>query len=384
MNRRYRFHTFFKYVAYAFYPATTMIICLLTMVAFDTIMIIFMHRTNSESVYNILMAMVTGISASFIVSIILELSGNVQRNKLAWHRLFNYFIVVMDFGYQRQIITGEIDIIAIKSLFRSIAQGLDYDEGDKEGLRIKDYFEKLGTDNKGPSSNKDIIEVTWEQLPSIMPVLISTLEHNIEFLTYKEIEALQGIKMAYEAIKIAVGVEVDKYIREVSNEETRGFSYNDSFEDIIGGFPKWYQDFILSKRKDQESAELRDLILKDSLLIDCLMSDFDISSDTLKKYDIDKDKNRAFRDIFFDSMSQISLLHESEGDSEQNLSNEEKYKDIVSFWLSFSCSEIAEFMESLEKSASRRPYVDMEFMVNEMLHSSAVSNIVKSLTGQMQ
>lgn len=62
-------------MSFAFYPITSIAICIVTVVILDGILRKVMLQIGKGTVeYDILFAIVTGVTASFIVSIIIELS----------------------------------------------------------------------------------------------------------------------------------------------------------------------------------------------------------------------------------------------------------------------------------------------------------------------
>lgn len=72
-----------KYVRFAFYPLTSIIMCLMSMVVLDAIFIKIMQRVGSESEWHgVMLALITGVTGSFVVSIVIELSNNYKKNRL--------------------------------------------------------------------------------------------------------------------------------------------------------------------------------------------------------------------------------------------------------------------------------------------------------------
>ena len=98
MRFKYRLQAALQFFAFAFYPKTTLIVCSVFTVIVLAILSIAMSAVSADSMlYDLLFALTTGAVASFIVSIVVELSGNYKNNKLAWYELQDYYTAAISY-----------------------------------------------------------------------------------------------------------------------------------------------------------------------------------------------------------------------------------------------------------------------------------------------
>ena len=77
MRLKYRLKNFRRIIQSAFYPATTIILSLIAVIVVDIILgVLMMYQNSGTLLYDILFAMITGVTASFFVSMVIELSNN--------------------------------------------------------------------------------------------------------------------------------------------------------------------------------------------------------------------------------------------------------------------------------------------------------------------
>ena len=157
------------------------------MLLIDTILGSIMFYTVQNSIlYDILFALITGATASFIVSIVIELSNNYKNNKLAWHELMEYYFVVADYELMKKVLMRD-------TVDQREEQEMVEEPADREGI-LQDGIEH----------SADLIQATWKQLPKVMPVLKQTLEDKKQFLTDDEILALRSIVSSYQEIRTEI------------------------------------------------------------------------------------------------------------------------------------------------------------------------------------
>ena len=100
MKLGYRFKTFLQFLAFAFSPITTLIICVLSALFFAGLFAVAMEKDwihVNTVLYNIFFSLTTGIVGSFLVAFIIELSANYKNNMLAWHELQEYFSAIEEY-----------------------------------------------------------------------------------------------------------------------------------------------------------------------------------------------------------------------------------------------------------------------------------------------
>ena len=93
-----------QFVAFAFYPKTTLIACAVFSAVVMAALGVVMAVIPQDSIwYDLVFALTTGAAGSFFVSFIVELTGNYRHNKLAWQELQNYYAAVMHYETYKQI-----------------------------------------------------------------------------------------------------------------------------------------------------------------------------------------------------------------------------------------------------------------------------------------
>lgn len=100
MKLGYGFKTFLQFVAFAFYPRTTLIVSVVSALFFAGLFAVAMEMDwihVNTALYNIFFSLTTGIVASSLVAFIIELSANYKNNMLAWHELQEYFSAIEEY-----------------------------------------------------------------------------------------------------------------------------------------------------------------------------------------------------------------------------------------------------------------------------------------------
>lgn len=176
MRLKYRLMNFGRIIQSAFYPATTIFLSLIVVIIVDVVLgVLMMFQGSGTLFYDILFAMITGVTASFFVSMVIELSNNYKNNRLAGHELEAYFRTVLKY------------LLMVH-------------------MEQKKY------------KNFDIVKTTWKQLPDIMPVMMDTLQNRKAYLRNEEIELMQGIDVEYLTIRHMIELIVtDDFLHNVLN-----------------------------------------------------------------------------------------------------------------------------------------------------------------------
>ena len=169
---------------FAFYPKITLMVCMsFSGIVITMLGIAMMSVPRESNWYSIVFALTTGAVGSFFVSFFVELTSNYRHNKLAWYELQEYYSTVLDYEGMKQIM--------MQSAPDQSSERQSYKEFVTAGV------EEINEDEKP----KDIIQITWEKLPDIIPVFEQTLNDKKEFLSNVEIEELENIFSNYKQIK---------------------------------------------------------------------------------------------------------------------------------------------------------------------------------------
>lgn len=100
---------FFCRVLYCFKPVSVIFSCIGFMFLTDVVCIMLLFQTSEGMPSDILIAILTGVTASALVAIILEMVNNYQRNNKRWLRLSRLFSSLAHYELEVQIATGEFD-----------------------------------------------------------------------------------------------------------------------------------------------------------------------------------------------------------------------------------------------------------------------------------
>lgn len=335
-----------QYLEFAFYPATTLIACTAISAVVIAILVITMLTTPQNSIlYNIVFTLTTGAAASFFVSVIVEMASNFKRNKLAWYELEEYHKTLLDYEMNKQI----------------LMQLTPHQRAEKkahEEFVAAGGIEEIDEDDKP----KDIIQIIWNELPTIIPVFKQTLNEKKEFLSDIEIDELKVILSEYESIRVAIKEKIllSLMTYDALNHPDEEYLKSIYPANIIKHMPDWIRKH-LSTEESKKACELYvDTILSDSMLLFSFMGDYDISETGLSNYQTEPDeRKKESKDIDYDELD----FYEPEDEEIFRAQNEEfckqseiEQRPFVNWLLSLSCQNIANSVDTLEKCLSKTPY----------------------------
>lgn len=350
MKMKYRIKEALQFLSFAFYPRTTLIACVVISVIVIVILGIVMAFIPQDSgSYNMVYALTTGAIASFFVTFVVEMSNNYRHNKLAWYELQDYYSAVMKYESYKQIMMQQTP--------HQRAERKAYDEFVAAGgVEEQDVPE-------------DIIQITWKQLPDLIPVLRQTLDEKKEFLSDAENEELLVLFSEYKQIQFAVRERVmrSSMLYDALNHPDEEYLKSIYPTDIIKNMPDWIRHHLSSEESQKACDRYADAILADSFLLSRFMENYDISQNGLDSY---RDEIDRMEETEADEPEDVDYddIDFSEPDDEETFraQNEEFHKQMeleqrpfVSWQLSQCCLDIAESLDVLEKSIRKKPYYGM-------------------------
>lgn len=298
------------HIRYLFHPFFNIGCCIVCVIVLDFILGIpmFFIRSNT-TMYDILFALVTGVTASFGVSICMEISNNYRQNKRRSLELEEYFGVFWDFETTKKIKMGDSEFIG----------------------RDKKVHDELLV--------RDEVQATWEQLPKIMPVFTKTLNEKREFLEYKELNTLKSIHSEFEMIQRILKTYLlpgmlDAKILDKDEE----FSNSWIPKNLKDNLSEEYMKQLCNIEFDQAFQKVVDKIFaNETILSVALENEIFIGEKYLKLQE---------EDIFVE--------HIEECDEEKLEAHE---RMVYSRLLSQCCKNILDEIEELEKIARKEPIV---------------------------
>ncbi len=375
MRLKYRLKNYLKNISLAFYPATTLIFCAVAVVFLDILLGSLMMRAGKGTGwYDILFALMTGATASFIVSFAIELANNYKNNMLAWYELEDYFDTVLRYELTKHV--------HMKTTVHQRAEQKAIEEFKASG----GHYEEDECDKV-----KDEIQSVWSQLPEIMPCLKETAENKKAFLTDGEIKVLCNILALHKEICHYVWMRIQKdLLHNTMNHPSEEFLKGIYPENIVNDMPDEVRRIIAGSESMKALDSVTDRVMADSFLLDHYMKDYDISvrglaaweeasdaeSGDLKEEETDAcdtsgtDKEAggfgtespgddAF-DAFYDDWEEMDEEAFIAMNREADEIMEREFRPFVSGQISRCCLEIGEAMDRLEAAIMKRPYVGLK------------------------
>lgn len=350
MKIRYRIKEALQFLTFAFYPKITLIACAVFSVIVVAILgIVMMLMPKDADSYNMVFALTTGAAASFFVTFVVELANNYRHNKLAWYELQEYYLTIMNYESYKQIMMQRTP--------HQRAENKAYEEFVAAG----------GIEEK--EAPKDIIQITWEQLPDMISVLRRTFNDKKEFLSDAEIDELQIILSEYESIQFAVKKSALSFqmTYDSLNHPDEDYLEGSYSADVIRNMPEWIRQYLAGKESQEACERYLDAILSDSFLLSEVMGNYDISQNGLDSYSdeiehMEESKVGEPEDIDEDELD----FSEPEDEETFRMQREEfdeqmksEQRPFTNWLISKCCKDIADSLDVLEKSIRKKPYYGM-------------------------
>lgn len=348
MRLKYRLKEALRFLLFAFYPKTMLIACVIFSAIVITMLGVAMALAPEGSgFYNIVFALTTGAVASFFVSFVVELSNNYRHNKLAWYELKEYYSTIMKFEKHKQIMMKLTPSQrAVKKAHEEfVAAG---------GIEEIDEYDQ----------SKDVIQVTWEQLPDIMPIFKQTFNDKKQFLSYIEIDKLESVISEYEQIQSVIHDRIlmslmydDALYRSDENYLASIYPNN-----ILKNMPAWIKKYMSNIESQKAIDRYVEAIFSDFKLLSQYMENYEISQKGIDAYKDELEKAEAeveSEDIDYDDADFSEPEDEETYRRQSEIMNKQVELDEISFssWeISESCKKIAESIDVLEQSIMKKPY----------------------------
>lgn len=348
MRLKYRLKEALRFLLFAFYPKTMLIACVIFSAIVITMLGVAMALAPEGSgFYNIVFALTTGAVASFFVSFVVELSNNYRHNKLAWYELKEYYSTIMKFEKHKQIMMKLTPSQrAVKKAHEEfVAAG---------GIEEIDEYDQ----------SKDVIQVTWEQLPDIMPIFKQTFNDKKQFLSDIEIDKLESVISEYKQIQSVIHDRIlmslmydDALYRSDENYLASIYPNN-----ILKNMPAWIKKYMSNIESQKAIDRYVEAIFSDFKLLSQYMENYEISQKGIDAYKDELEKAEAeveSEEIDYDDADFSEPEDEETYRRQSEIMNKQMELDEISFssWeISESCKKIAESIDVLEQSIMKKPY----------------------------
>lgn len=378
MRLKYRIQTFLQFIAFAFYPKTTLIACTVFSLVVIAVLALVMASVPEGSVaYNIVFALTTGATGSFFVSIIVELSSNYRNNKLAWQELQDYYSIITDYECSKQVLLRNTPSQRAERKAKEEFVDAVF-KSNKPTSLTEDLLDELS--NIVEERSLDIVEATWKQLPKIMPVLRDTLEHKKAFLNDDEILELRVICDDYDQIRYEIKriLEMSPMFYDILNRPDE--EYLDYPTNMLTDMPDWIRKHLASNEGHAALERLTDAMMADSVLLSMLLDGYDISLQGIEANQSKLDDDGDDEEDLDESQAKTEESADQQQAEDDEDSDEydfyepdapeehrkyciemdkvflERLKPFVSWHISTCCKEIAESIDIIEKNIMKKPY----------------------------
>lgn len=351
MRLKNRLNEALRFLSFAFYPKITLIACVIFSASVITILGVAMALVPEWSgFYNIVFALTTGAIASFFVSFVIELSNNYRHNKLAWYELKEYYSTVMDYENHKQVMMKLTPHQSAKKKAHEefVAAG---------GIEEIDEYDQP----------KDIIQITWERLPNMMPIFKQTLNDKKQFLSDIEIDELESIISEYKQIQSFIHrrILMSPMYYDVLNHPDENYLASIYPNDILKNMPAWIRKSLSSTESQKACERYVEVILSDFTLLSQYMENYEISQKGIDAYKDELDKAEAevepedidYSDVDFSEPEDEETFKRQNEIIDQQIEQEER--PFTSWVISESCQNIAESIDVLEQSIMKKPYYGM-------------------------
>ena len=214
---------------------------------------------------------------------------------------------------------------------------------------------------------KDIIQITWERLPNMMPVFKQTFNDKKQFLSDIEIDELESIISEYKQIQSVVykRILMSPMYYDALNHPDENYLASIYPNDILKNMPAWIRKYLSSTESQKACERYVEALLSDFTLLSQYMENYEISQKGIDAYKDELDKVEAEvepEDIDYDDVDFSEPEDEETFRRQSEIRNKQMEQEEIPFisWaISESCQKIAESIDILEQSIMKKPYYGM-------------------------
>ncbi len=369
----YKWHNIRNFILFAFYPMTTWVTCIVLTIIINCILIVVMQDISKTSVlYDVVYALITGATASLLVSVVIEFMNNYKNNRLGWQELQDYYNAVWQYEITRQIDLQQ------DPFQRARRKAID-EYKLSGGEYLEDEFE----------CPKDVVSSTWMQLPEIIPIMKETLETKKEFLSDDEIDSLRNILSEYRNIRYTVKRRLDYFFGyNASNHSDEEYLRELYPKNIVEDMPDWIKRHLANNESERAIEKITDEIMADEFLMQYCMEGYDISEECLER-------NASLEtDELDDNMVNDGVNNQNQEEMDEEDMDEETFREnwqkemdelekreipFYSKLISQSCFNISKVIDDLEKYILRKPYVGSLLKASKNLSKEPLDDIISKM-----
>ena len=215
MRHKMAFQDLYCRFLYLFRPLIVIGTCFAFMTVADIIGILLLFRVQSAEAHDVILAIITGITASVIVAIIIEMANNYQRNNKRRLLLSRLFSTLLHYSSNLAIATGHFDSnrshidFTTKIHKNFVAQGKETEEEAQAAIeRAATTFKDDDERDEDWKRDHDRVRRVSDCLPEIIPEIDKAYHSFDGVFKMKELTSMGAILWKYEQIKLSVQDEV--------------------------------------------------------------------------------------------------------------------------------------------------------------------------------
>lgn len=198
----------YRKILYLFRPATVIVTCLILMIIADLIGILLLCSLHSNTAHEIILALITGITASVIVAAIIEMANNYQRNNKRWLLLSPLYSALLHYSSNLAITTGHYDTnkahlgLMTKIHKNNVVQGEENEEADATAKESSSAFASEDDEDETELKRfRDRVSCVFSTLPDIIPRIDEAYHSHEGILIRQELDLMGSILWHYTQIK---------------------------------------------------------------------------------------------------------------------------------------------------------------------------------------
>lgn len=201
-------------ILYLFRPFTVIGTCLLLMALADLAGILFLPLARTDMAHDVILALITGITASVVVAVIIEMANNYQRNNKRWLLLSRLFSMLTHYTSEMDICTGRFDsgkahMDMMREIHRDrVARGEESEEDVKAAMETASAAFSDEDDGEDWAREHDRIRWVFSLLPGIIPQIDEAYHSYDNVFRRPELESMDTILRDYEQIRNLVRTEL--------------------------------------------------------------------------------------------------------------------------------------------------------------------------------
>lgn len=212
---------FFNKVRYLFRPAKVIVTCLGLAAGADLMGVLLICFVFQEgTAYDVILALITGVTASAVVSVIIEMANNYQRNSKRWLFLAPLYSTLMHYSSDLAISTGHYDankshVDFVTQIHQNLAaKGQETEEEAAAAIeRASAAFADDEEMDEEWRRDHDRIRCVFSRLPDMIPQIEDACRAHADVLSRAELDAMDEILMTYRQIEDIVKMKVRQKAR---------------------------------------------------------------------------------------------------------------------------------------------------------------------------